>query len=145
MKKVLILLMALFLSCATACGTKEEEKKPEENENNTQTNTNNDQLENENDLTEEDLGKISTLIETSRKDNNTSLVSITYTNKSTKDFEVTTIKLIAKKGESELFSKTKEVNEKIAPGESKKYEFEVNASSEELAADDVDLNWEMIG
>lgn len=135
MRKILILFVVGMLFVQTACGTKKEEETKKEPTNNTQ--------EEKNELTDEDYKKITSVMETSRKDDKTSLVKITYKNASSKEFKVKTIKVVVKKEEKEILSKTKEINEKIAAASEKTYEIELDIPIEKLGDENIDINWEM--
>ena len=136
MKKILILCMAGILCLQTACGTKKEEEKKQEPTNNTQETP---KVE----LTEEDYKKISSVMEISRKEEKTTLVKLTYKNDSTKDFQIKTIKLTARKGEQEILSKEAKINDTVAAGSEKTYSVELDAPIETLGQKDVTIDWEM--
>lgn len=136
MKKILILFVVGMLFLQTACGTKKEEEKKEEP-------TNNTQEEKKEELTDEDYKQITSVMETSRKDDKTSLVKITYKNASSKEFKVKTIKVVVTKEEKEILSKTKEINETVAAASEKTYEIELEISIEKLGEENVTVNWEM--
>lgn len=145
MKKILVFMVAGFIAFSTACGKKEENK--EENKDNTQNNSPVVETtpENEIDLTESDLAKIENVIDTTPVDEDTTAIAITYTNKSEKDYEVKKIKFTATKEKEELFSVTKEFNDIVKPGETKEFKFEVDIRVEEIASEDINLSWEMVG
>lgn len=135
MKKIILLMAGLTL--LTGCGTKKEEEKPNENKENVK-------VEDQTQITEDDLKSVSNSIETTRKDDNTTIVKVTFDNKSEKDFPVTTIKLTIKKDSKELITTSKELDEKIPSGTTKKYEFEVNKPLDEISSENVEILWEMV-
>lgn len=139
MKKILVLLLAIMTSLCVACGKQEENENNNKEENNNQ----NQPVNTEDQLTSEDYEKITSLIETERKNDKISVVKITYKNESEKEFEVKTVTVKVTRDGKTLATATKEVNEIVAGGENKVYSVDVNLSIDEILKDGTQINWEM--